>query len=94
VKIFTKRNALVGFLTLKAISRKRKKMMPGRKKSGMKLPALIVLGIVSGGVLAVLVAVMLRRQREPEHIEGVVMTGRPEHFDASSIAEQEPSQAA
>ena len=94
MKIFTKRNALIGFLTMKAISRKRKKMMPGRKKSGMKLPALIVLGILSGGVLAVLVALMLRRHREPEHIEGVVVTGTPERFDASSTAEQEPSQAA
>jgi hypothetical protein len=94
VKIFTKRNALIGFLTLKAISRKRKKMLPGRRKSGSKLPVLIVLGIVSGGVLAVLVALVLRRHREPEHIEGVVVTGGPEHFDASSFAEQEPSQAA
>jgi hypothetical protein len=94
VKIFTNRNALVGFLALKAISRKRKGMIPGRKKRhGLKLPILLVLGIASAGVLAVLVALMLRRQREPEEIEGYVVAGGPEQFDAS-IAEQAPSQAA
>ena len=94
MKIFTKRNALVGFLALKAISRKRKGMIPGRKKrSGLKLPILLVLGIASAGVLAVLVALMMRRQREPEQIEGYVVAGGPEQFDAT-IAEQAPSQAA
>jgi hypothetical protein len=94
VNIFTKRNAFIGFLTLKAISRKRKGMIPGRKKrKGLKLPLLLVLGIASAGVLAVLVALMLRRQREPEQIEGYVVAGGPERFDAP-IAEQAPSQAA
>jgi hypothetical protein len=94
VKIFTKRNALVGFLALKVISRKRKGMIPGRKKRhGLKLPILLVLGIASAGVLAVLVLLMLRRQREPEQIEGYVVAGGPERFD-ETIAEQAPSQAA
>jgi hypothetical protein len=94
VKIFTKRNALVGFLALKAIKRKRKRMLPGRQKNGWRLPVLLVLGIVSAGVLALLVALMLRRQREPEQIEGYVVAGGPERFDASSITEPEPSQVA
>jgi hypothetical protein len=96
VKIFTKRNALVGFLALKVISRKKKRMLHGRqkKKFGWKLPAFLVLGIISAGVLAAVVALMLRRQREPEQIEGFVVAGGPERFDASSITEQEPSAVA
>jgi hypothetical protein len=96
MKIFTKRNAFVGFLTMKAISRKRRRMMPGRqKRSGWKLPVFLALGIVSAGVLAVLLALMLRRQREPEHIEGYVVAGGPESFDADAFAgEQEASRAA
>ena len=95
MKIFTKRNALVGYLALKALKRKRKGMIPGRKKSnGLKLPLLLVLGIASAGVLAVLVALMLRRQREPEQIEGYVVAGGPEDFDASGITGPESSQAA
>jgi hypothetical protein len=95
VKIFTKRNALVGFLALKVISRKKKRMLGRQKKKvGWKLPAFLVLGIISAGVLAAVVALMLRRQREPEHVEGYVVAGGPERFDASSITEQEPSAVA
>ena len=93
--IFNKRNALVGFLTLKAISRKRRRMLPGKKGRAWKLPVLLGLGIVSAGVFAVLFALMLRRHREPEHIEGYVVAGGPEGFDATSLAvEEEPSRAA
>jgi hypothetical protein len=96
VTIFNKRNALVGFLTLKAISRKRRRMLSGgRKRGSWKLPVLLGLGVISAGVLAVLLALMLRRQREPEHIEGYVVAGGPESFDATPLAEQqEPSRAA
>ena len=95
MKIFTKRNALIGFLALKVISRKKKRMLSRQKKKiGWKLPAFLVLGIISAGVLAAVVALMLRRQREPEQIEGYVVAGGPERFDASSITEQEPSAVA
>ena len=95
MKIFTKRNALIGFLALKVISRKKKRMLSRQKKKiGWKLPAFLVLGIISAGVLAAVVALMLRRQREPEQIEGYVVAGGPERFDASSITEPEPSQVA
>ena len=94
MKIFTKRNALVGFLALKAIKRKGKSKLPSRKKNGWKLPVFLVLGIVSAGILVALVALMLRRQREPEQIEGYVMAGGPERVDASSISEPEPSPVA
>jgi hypothetical protein len=65
VNVFTKRNALVGFLTLKALERRRR-----RKRNGLKLVLFIVLGLVSLGILAGLAAVVLRRQhREPRRLE-------------------------
>ena len=75
MKIFTKRNALIGYLTVNAA--KRRGIIPRRqaKRSHWKLAALISLGLVSFGVLGVLGAVALRRQHGPEHIEGYVIAG-------------------
>ena len=65
MNVFTKRNALVGFLTLKALERRR------RKRKGLKLVVLLVLGLVSLGVLAGLAAFVLRRQHgESRRLEG------------------------
>ena len=55
--VFNKRNALVGFLTLKALERRRRK-----RRSGMKLALFVALGIVSIGILAGIAAVLHRRQ--------------------------------
>ena len=95
VSIFNKRNAFIGFLTLQAISRNRRRMLSvGQKRSGWKLPVLLALGVISVGVFAVVAAVMLRRQREPEHIEGFVVAGEPESPAVSAVEQAEPSQAA
>ena len=94
--IFTKKNALIGYLTLQAIQSKRRRTipLPGRKRSSWKLPLLLALGIMSAGVLAVLLAVMLRRQREPEHLEGYAVSGNSEGPIEGIIPEPEPSPAA
>jgi len=93
VSIFNRKNALVGFLTLQAVSRKRRGLsLAGRKRSSWKRPVLLALGIVSVGVFAVLVAVMLRRQREPEHLEGYAVAG--EGSVLSAYEQPEPSAAA
>ena len=95
MSIFTKRNALIGYLTVKAISRKRRGIMPGgRKRNGWKLPVFVGLGVISAGVLAVLLALMLRRQREPEHIEGYVVADEPERSDPGEAEQREPREAA
>jgi len=60
MKIHTRRNSTVGFLTLKAIQRSidRKK----KRRSGLKVAAYVGLGIVSAGILAAVLAVALKRR--------------------------------
>lgn len=68
--VFSKRNALVGFLTLKALERRRHR----QKRHAWKLVTFVVLGIVSAGILAAVAAAVLRRQRdaseETQHLQG------------------------
>ena len=59
--IFNKRNALLGFITLKALQQKRK-----RQRHTLKIAAFIALGVVSAGVLAAILAVALRRNGNVE----------------------------
>lgn len=61
MSIFTKRNALVGYVTLKRLEWKRRHR---GSRSTLKVVAFVALALVSAGVLAGLVAVALRRQRE------------------------------
>ena len=65
MNVFTKRNALVGFLTLKAIERKRRRQRVGR---GLKVALFVVLAIVSVGVLAGIAAAFLRQRGEVEEL--------------------------
>ena len=53
--IFNRRNAAVGYLTLKALDRRRS------KRSGLRLGLYIALGLVSVGILAGVAAVAMRR---------------------------------
>ena len=59
--IFNKRNALLGFITLKALQQKRK-----RQRHTLKIAAFVALGVVSAGVLAAVLAVALRRNGNVE----------------------------
>jgi hypothetical protein len=56
VSIFTKRNAVVGYLTLKALDRHR------RRRRALRVGLYVGLGIVSVGILAGLAAVAMRRR--------------------------------
>ena len=60
VPIFTKKNAAVGYITLKAMSRARQRRL--RKRSRLKVGLYVALGLVSLGILAGVVAVLVRRQ--------------------------------
>jgi hypothetical protein len=76
--VFNKRNAAVGYVVLKAASRK---LSRRRKRSGAKVALYVSLGIVSVGILAGLAFVLLRRQQ-----------GEPEHAEDSAISEREESE--
>jgi hypothetical protein len=60
MKIYNRRNAAVGYLTLKAIRRSidRKR----KRRSGLKVAAYVGLGLVSAGILAAVLAVALKRR--------------------------------
>lgn len=70
MSIYTRRNAAVGYLTLKAMQRAiDKKRRP--RRSGRKVAAYVGLGLVSAGILAGVLAIALRRrQGEGETVEG------------------------
>jgi hypothetical protein len=65
--IYNRRNAAVGYLTLKAVQRAIDKKRARRRRSGLKVAAYVGLGLVSAGILAAALAVALkRRQGEAE----------------------------
>jgi hypothetical protein len=59
MKIYTRRNAAVGYLTLKALQRAVDKKR--KRRSGLRVAAYVGLGLVSAGILAAVLAVALRR---------------------------------
>ena len=56
MSIFTKRNALVGYVALKALDRHR------RRRQTLKVGLYVAAGVVSVGILAGVVAVAMRRR--------------------------------
>jgi hypothetical protein len=62
MKIYTRRNAAVGYLTLKAMQRRIEKKR-GRRRSSLRVAAYVGLGVVSAGILAGALAIMLRRRQ-------------------------------
>ena len=60
MSIFNKRNAIVGYATIKAASRALERRR--KRRNGLKLGLYIGLGLVSVGILAALAAIAVRRQ--------------------------------
>jgi len=65
MSVINKRNAILGYATLKVLERRRKQ----RKRSAPKIVFYLVLGLVSAGILAGLVAVLVRRHRSESEAE-------------------------
>ena len=63
MKIYTRRNAAVGYLTLKAVQRAIDKKRGRRRRSGLKVAAYVGLGLVSAGILAAALAIALKRRQ-------------------------------
>ena len=70
MSVINKRNAVFGYTVLKVLERRRKQ----RRRSTSKIALYVGLGIVSAGILAGLVAVLVRRHRgdADEHVEAIV----------------------
>ena len=62
MKIYTRKNALVGYLVLGARKRAIQKKVR-RRRSGLKVVAYVGLGLVSAGILAGVLAIALRRRQ-------------------------------
>jgi hypothetical protein len=62
MKIYTRRNAAVGYLAIKALQRGLDKRRKPRR-SGIKVAAYVGLGLVSAGILAAALAIALRRRQ-------------------------------
>ena len=62
MKIYTRRNALVGYVVLKARKRAVQKRVR-RRRIGLKVAAYVGLGLVSAGILAAALAIALRRRQ-------------------------------
>jgi hypothetical protein len=61
MKIYTRKNAAVGYLAIKAMQRAVDKKRPQRR-SGFRIAAYVGLGLVSAGVLAGVLAIALRHR--------------------------------
>jgi hypothetical protein len=67
--VFNKRNALVGYATLEALKYRRRT----KKRKAPKIALYLGLGLVSAGILAALVAVLLHKRRngsEAQELQG------------------------
>jgi hypothetical protein len=63
VTVFNKRNALVGFLALKMLKRRRRKQL---RRRAPKIALFSLLGLASLGAVVGIVAVLLRRRGEED----------------------------
>jgi len=62
MKIYTRKNALVGYLVLESKKRAIQKKVRRRRRSGLKVAAYVGLGLISVGVLAGVLAIALRHR--------------------------------
>jgi hypothetical protein len=62
MSFYNRRNAAVGYLTIKALQREVARRRRPRR-SGMKVAAYVGLGLVSAGILAAVLAIALKRRQ-------------------------------
>ena len=86
MNVFTKRNAAVGYVTLKAASRVLERRR--RRRNDHKLGLYVALGLISLGILAGVVAVLARRRLGASEVaEEAAEVGA----DAAAVAEEAAS---
>jgi hypothetical protein len=62
MKIYTRRNAAAGYLTVKALQKKIERRR--HRRSGLRVAAYVGLGLVSAGILAGVLAIALKRRSD------------------------------
>jgi hypothetical protein len=61
MSIYNRRNAALGYVTLKAVEN-RLKSKRRKRRSGMRVAAYVGLGLVSAGILAAALAIVIKRR--------------------------------
>lgn len=91
MSVFNRRNALVGYVALRAASRALERRRRGKRRGALRRGLTIGLGIVSLGVLAGLAAVYLRRRgQEEKRLEGYAAAEADEPASEQDAAAVEP----
>jgi hypothetical protein len=80
MKVFTRKNAIVGYLVLNARTRAIEKRIRRRRRSGLKVAAYVGLGLVSAGILAAVLAIALRRRSGAVDAAGLETESESEIF--------------
>jgi hypothetical protein len=80
--VFNRRNALVGFATLKYLERRRQRQRTARM---LKIALFVTLAVISVGILAGVAAAFLRSNRSEEE---------PQQLQGYAVAEEEPESGA
>lgn len=86
MSIFNKRNAAVGYITLKAASRALERRR--KRRSGRKLGLYVGLGLVSVGILAAVAVIAVRRHNgDAEETEGSTSRDAEREDDSEIVGE-------
>lgn len=88
MSFYNRRNAAVGYLTIKAVQREIEKRRRPRR-SGLKVAAYIGLGLVSAGILAAALAVALKR-RQGETIEDALLESEAAEIVGEYVTAPDP----
>jgi hypothetical protein len=91
VKVFTKKNAIVGYATIKALEKRAAKAARKERKRRPRLPLYFALGLVSFGILAA-VAAYASRRRSSEVIDETQPEVAPPLEETAEVMAEEASE--
>ncbi len=91
MKVFTKKNAIVGYATIKALEKRAAKRARKERKRRPRLPLYFALGLVSFGILAA-VAAYASRRRSSEVIDETQPEVAPPLDEAAEAMAEEASE--
>lgn len=88
MKVFTKKNAIVGYATIKALEKRAAKRARKERKRRPRLPLYFALGLVSFGILAAVAAYASRRRSSEVSDETQPEVAPPLDEAAEAMAEE------